>query len=93
MIRQVEAAQPAYVVYVSIRSSWQPHPDVDRRLLDWSQAYASKCYDLVGVTDIHSPSETAYVWGAAARTYRPKSESLVYTFRRKSSAPCSAGEA
>ena len=90
MMRQVQEAHPAYVVYVSIRSSWQPHPDVDRRVLDWAQRYTSACYDLVGIADIHSRDETTFVWDEAVKTYRPKSESLVYTFRRKSDAPCAA---
>jgi len=90
MMRQVQEAHPAYVVYVAIRSSWQPHPNADRRVLDWSRRYTSACYDLVGIADIHSAEKTTLVWDEAVRTYQPKSQSLVYTFRRKSEAPCTA---
>ncbi len=90
MIREVTGARPAYVVYVSISTSWQPHPDVDRRVLDWSRRYTAACYDLVGVADIHSRDETTWVWGESARDYRPRSKSLVQVYARKSDAPCTA---
>ncbi|MEX2205356.1 MAG: glycosyltransferase family 39 protein [Myxococcota bacterium] len=90
MIRQVIEAHPAYLVFVSIRSSWQSLPNMDQRVLKWSQRYASACYDLVGIADIHSPTETTFVWDEAVKDYEPKSQSLVYTLRRKSDAPCSA---
>jgi hypothetical protein len=90
MIRQVIEAHPAYLVFVSIRSSWQSLPNADQRVLKWSQRYAAACYDLVGIADIHSPNETTFVWDEAVKGYQPRSQSLIYTLRRKSDAPCSA---
>ena len=49
------------------------------------------CYDPVGVADIISENETRFVWDEAnVRSYAAQSESLVYVFRRKSDAPCTA---
>ncbi len=90
MMRQVQAAHPEYLVFVSIRTSWQSEPDVDRRVLEWSARYTTTCYDQVGIADIHPQNGTTFLWDEAVKGYRLTSESVVYTFRRKSDAPCSS---
>ena len=90
MIRQIETAHPKYLVSVAIRTSWLARAGSERRILDWSDRYTAACYDLVGIADIHPPTETTIVWDEAVRGYQPQSENLVLTFRRKSDAPCAA---
>jgi hypothetical protein len=47
----------------------------------------------VGVADIISESETRFAWEEDnVRKYVAASSNLVYTFRRKSDAPCTASE-
>ncbi len=89
MIREVESAHPAYVVYVAIRTSWLASDYADR-IFTWADRYTQKCYDLVGVGEIHSSSESVLKWDAEATAYVPRSNLLVYTYRRKSAAPCAA---
>jgi hypothetical protein len=92
MIHEIEAAHPRYLVYSRVVNSWLPRKDSSRRILDWGKAYVNRCYDRVGVADIISEEETRMVWDDEARSYANVSENLVYTFRRKSDAPCSVSE-
>lgn len=90
MMEQIEAAHPRYLVFAQIKSSWAADPSSDRRILDWVERYARKCYYRVGIADIFSEDKTAFVWDLNVRDYRPLSENLVFTFRRRSEAPCTA---
>jgi hypothetical protein len=91
MIREIEAAHPDYLVFVGIRTSLTLWPNADRSLIDWTDRYTRACYDLIGVADIHSMEATAMRWDAAVAGYQPRSAFVIYTFRRKSDAPCVAG--
>jgi hypothetical protein len=88
MIRQVEAAHPTYLVLVQIATSWLPQTRSTRRIVEWANLYTSRCYDLVGITDIVSMDQTRYVWDGQVTGYRPESNNLIFVFRRKSAAPC-----
>jgi hypothetical protein len=88
MIRQVESAHPSYVVFAQIWASWLVNARSEPGLLRWAQQYTQTCYDLVGVADIHSRDVTGFAWDDAAKGYRPRSQDLVLTYRRKSDAPC-----
>ncbi len=93
MIRQIEAAHPTYLVLARIATSWLVGPRSEQRLVRWANRYASQCYDLVGIADIYSAEATAYVWDAEATAYRPRSENLISTYRRKSEAACAISQA
>lgn len=90
MMREIEAAHPKYLVFVRIPTSWLVRPDSDRSILDWGDRYTNECFDLVGIADILSSTETRYVWNEAARAYRPSGSGSVLVFERKSDAPCTA---
>lgn len=91
MIQQIEAAHPKYLVFVTISTSWLARPDSDQTILGWTKRYAARCYDVVGIADIYSAKQTEIVWDVKAANYRPRSQNLVVTLRRKSDAACSAG--
>jgi hypothetical protein len=88
MMKEIESAQPKYLVFVQVPTSWLVRPDSDRTILDWSQRYATQCFDLVGIADIISGSETRYLWDEQARAHRPSGSAFVMVFHRKSEAPC-----
>jgi hypothetical protein len=91
MIRQIEAAHPKYIVFAQINASWLPRPGSDLSIIDWGNRYTQACYDIVGMADIYSYDRTNLFWeGGMPATYTPKSDSLMYVFRRKSDAPCTA---
>ena len=87
MIREVETAHPAYVVFVSIGTSWLARRS-DERILVWADQYIRKCYDLAGIADIYSFERSEMLWDAPASSYSWRSANGVYTYRRKSDLPC-----
>ena len=89
MIREVEQAHPAVVVFVANRASWVSGPDVDRRVLDWADRYLERCYDVVGVAERLPDGSSVFRWDAGAASYRPQTPDLIYTLKRRSEAPCS----
>jgi len=91
MIREIEAAHPEYVVFVRTRTSWLPRPDSDRRILTWAERYLRQCYDVVGISERLPDGGSVLRWDAEVVGYQPRGEDLVYTFRRRSDAPCAAG--
>jgi hypothetical protein len=90
MIREIESAHPRYLVFVWIRYSWLAQEDSDQGIIEWGRAYVQSCYDPVGVADVYSAQKTNMVWDDDVRTYQALTGDLVYTFRRKSDAPCTA---
>ena len=93
MIREIESAHPRYVVFSWVDMSWLAKKESDQGIVAWGQRYVRKCYDPVAVADIISGSETRFAWEEdAVRKYVAASSNLVYTFRRKSDAACTASE-
>jgi hypothetical protein len=87
MMDEVEAAHPKYIVYVRISTSWLVRKP--ERILDWTSRYLESCYDLAGIADIDARAGTTMLWDADVVGYRPASKNVVYTYRRRTSAPCS----
>jgi hypothetical protein len=81
-IREIEAAAPRYLVFVTVTYSWLRRPESDQAILRWMNAYMSRHYEVVGVADILSEASTEYVWGEAARRYTARSPYAVYLLRR-----------
>jgi len=83
MIREVEAARPAFLVFVSVSSSWLAEPQSDMGIVDWARAYVAHDFDLVGVIDILPGDRTESRWGDDARTSTPRSPDHLLVYRRK----------
>ncbi len=93
MIREIESAHPRFLVFPWIESSWLARKESDQGIIVWARRYVDACYDPVGIADIISENETHFTWEEEnVRDYVAVSSNLVYTFRRKSDAPCTAGE-
>ena len=90
MLHEIETAHPTYLVLVQIATSWFVTPSIIE-IVDWANRYTSRCYDLVGITDIVSLDETRYVWDGHVAGYQPQSRNLILVYRRKSDAPCAPG--
>lgn len=84
MMSEIEAARPEFLVWVSVRASWLPQDHSEGLILSWAHAYVQRNYDLTGVADIHL-KQTDYRWGDNAKVYQPRSNSVVFVFKRKSS--------
>jgi hypothetical protein len=84
MIREIEGAQPEFVVVVKLSGSWvSPRPDFSPLLKDWAQSYLSSEYEISGVVDILSHEETIYKWGEQARGYHPRSRYHLLIFKKQ----------
>jgi hypothetical protein len=89
MIREIERAYPKYLVFSWVDYSWMAKKDSDQSIIAWGKDYVHKCYDPVGVAEIVSEHVANVVWGEPeVRKYQAETSNLIYTFRRKSDAPC-----
>jgi hypothetical protein len=79
MIREIEAAKPAYLVFVGVASSWAAFDPTSRRIFTWANEYTAKCYERAGVADIDRTRGSTIRWNDA---YQPSSQFQVLTFKR-----------
>jgi hypothetical protein len=82
MQREIEAARPAHLVLVGLGASWGVEPGSDVGILEWAAAYATRCYERVGIADVDPERGSTVVWDADAAGYRPRTRSLVMIYRR-----------
>jgi 4-amino-4-deoxy-L-arabinose transferase-like glycosyltransferase len=82
LIQEVEAARPAFVVWVNIPASWDTRVRAAQRVVTWADAYLSSGYDLVGRVAIRGPRQTDYAWDAEAARLGPQGGNLL-VFRRR----------
>ena len=85
MIREIEALDPRFVVFVNVLTSWLVRPESDKTIFAWFDQYQRR-FDRVGVVEIVSVRETKYVWGAEAATYTPRTYLWLAIFERKHAA-------
>ncbi|KMP10606.1 hypothetical protein UR09_05720 [Candidatus Nitromaritima sp. SCGC AAA799-A02] len=84
MIREIEKAQPEFVVVVKLAGSWvSSRPDSPPMLEDWARGYLNSEYEISGVVDILSHEETVYKWGEQARGYHPRSRYHLLIHKRR----------
>jgi hypothetical protein len=81
MIREIEAVRPESLVWVNVNASWLPHEHSEGLILSWAREYVHDHYTMTGVADIHM-SQTDYHWGNDAKSYQPRSNSVVFVFKR-----------
>lgn len=86
MIREVEAARPAWLVVVWVGYSWMAAPDSEPLLLRWLEGYR-RAFERVGVADIVSTERTEWRWGPAAAAYAPRARYWVEVLRRRPAQP------
>lgn len=84
MISEIESARPESLVWVNVNASWLPHEHSEGLILSWAQKYVHDYYEMTGVAEIHM-SQTDYRWGDDAKNYEPRSNSVVFVFKRRAS--------
>jgi len=82
MIREIEAHNPRFVVFVRVPPSWLMTPDSYVTIFQWFDEY-QKRFDRVGVVEIVSLHQTRYLWGPEAAAYTPRSEAWLMILERK----------
>ncbi len=84
MIRQIEAAKPAYLLYVNIPTSWLASSNSENLIFEWAEGYVQKHMEQVGFADILSPTVTEYHLGDwEGKSLQPRSEFSMTLFKRK----------
>ena len=83
MIREIETARPEFLVFVNFQLSWMTEARSEKTIISWAEKYWSQFYEIVGIIDTISDSETKYVWDGAAKTCLPQSKNYIFVFRRK----------
>lgn len=84
MINEIQAARPEAIVFVNVSASWLPTAHSQTMIYSWAQQYIRDHYDFTGIAEIHM-THTDYKWGEAAKEYQPRSNSVVFVFKRKNS--------
>jgi hypothetical protein len=81
MIREIEQNPPAYLVYVSVPSSWQT--PISDHLRKWMDAYVARYMEPAGVLQIAGPGGDERVWGALAGSVPIHAGKYISVYRRK----------
>ncbi|UCC21915.1 MAG: hypothetical protein JSW23_08890 [Planctomycetota bacterium] len=87
MISEIESANPKFLVFVNVSTSWLVRPDSERILYEWFTRYAQRYYRQAGIIDIISHEVTVYRWYQECEGYRPRSKYWVAVFERDRPAP------
>ncbi|GIW43549.1 MAG: hypothetical protein KatS3mg077_0831 [Candidatus Binatia bacterium] len=82
MIREIERAQPRFLVLVHVPTSWSRQANSHVRILDWSAAYANSLYRPCGLVEIPEHGFGRSVWGQAALYAQPQSDMFISVFER-----------
>src|SRR4030065_183481 len=80
-IGEIEASQPKLIIFINHKYSSRLMYDSD--IFRWISEYVEAHYNRVGVVDLISNTETAYLWGEEAKSYQPRSPEYIYLFKRK----------
>jgi hypothetical protein len=84
MIQQIEAAEPKFLVFVNIATSWQATTTSETRIFDWFDQYYQQHYRVVGVIDIVDTDRTIYRWNKDVVNYTLRSNRpQLAVFQRK----------
>jgi hypothetical protein len=83
MEREIEAAQPEFLVDVGYDNSWVVRSGSDLGILHWFKSYAAKSYERVGIIDTRSTGETRFLWGDDAKNYHGAVAQFLAIYRRK----------
>jgi hypothetical protein len=83
MISEIEAAQPRYMLFVNISTSWLARPNSEKMIFDWFDQYSREQYTLTGVVDLLSANRTEYYFGEEALKHPPRSDAFLLIFKRK----------
>jgi hypothetical protein len=86
MIREIEGANPKYLVFVSAPRSWLPKPQSDMTIFHWFETY-QRGFTRVGVVDLLPRREPVYAWDDEAARYTPRSDIWLAVYERRRSGP------
>lgn len=84
MIREIEKANPDYVVFVHVKNSWLQHSDSNTLIFDWFGKYQREHLQLAGLVEIAPDGPTEYRWFDPPETnVQTTAESWLAIFKRR----------
>jgi 4-amino-4-deoxy-L-arabinose transferase-like glycosyltransferase len=83
MIEQIKKAQPKFIVYVKIKTSWLVEPTSNKFIFDWFDSYCPQYYKIVGVIDFVSQNDVLYHWDQDAANHHSTSSFGITVFERE----------
>ncbi len=81
MMREIETAQPKFLVLVVVNKSWLAGPDSDQSIFRWAVRYCGANYEEVGLINISDGGTDYYLAGRPANVTPTAEHILIY--RRK----------
>jgi hypothetical protein len=82
-IREIERANPDYVVFVHFRSSWLVHEDAPTLIFEWYEQYKQAHLELVAWTDMPSGRQVKYHWLPTQGSVAPESRNWLAILRNR----------
>lgn len=83
MIREIEAARPAYLVFVKAPFSWLAKPYSHGRIDEWFVDYHARFYSVEGLVEmLDYPNESTFTWGPAAAEKAIQTERYIVVLKR-----------
>lgn len=83
MIKEVEEAQPEYLIFCRVSMSWLVRPNTPDTIFKWYEKYSQQYYNLVGIVDIMNNGQSVYKFNQELQGYKPQAENSLFVFRRK----------
>ena len=83
MIREIEAARPAYIVVVNVTTSWLRRQSSVDTVFSWCENYLRNFYTVTGIVDLIDGDTTRYFWDDNAVSSMPLSEDNILVYKRK----------
>lgn len=87
MIEQIEAARPAYLVFVQSSPSWIRRREGKEPIFEWYERYAAKNYNMVGVAVLTDARPTVYYWDSDVAKAPAGVSHFLLVWRRKPDGP------
>lgn len=81
MIEEIEKAQPNYLVFVNVPTSWLMRAKSERHIFNWFEEYCKNKFNLVGIIDILSNYQTEYRWDNEAAHLSPRSPYFLCVYK------------
>jgi hypothetical protein len=84
MFKEVEKANPRFLVFVNCTFSWLGEKGVSDTIMKWTNGYLqSHHFRQTGLVDIPPDHQAEYVWNEDIYRYKPKNETTISIFRRE----------
>jgi hypothetical protein len=83
MIREIERAQPKFLIFVVMPDSWLQQPGSDRMIFTWANEYTAQNYTVAGFVNMIAPDRTDYYFGTVPQSV-PQLGKYILIYERKS---------